>query len=157
VRYRVPALAIALLLLAAGPARGSDEAARSAIERENERRAKAGLLPRKEPGTAPSARGRPAASAQGSPVSTPLPPAAPSFAGTGAGARSAASPPRLPGPLEAAVAAGRGLSPSGAYGGPELAVDETLSGTAGGLTVRSAVRVRAGDLVLTVERSRPAP
>jgi hypothetical protein len=164
----------ALLLLGAGAGRASDEADRKAVERENERRAKAGLLPRKEPARPVPSGEPPPARAPAAVASVPLPtvspslaPAAPPAAGPSPpmaapppAARAAQPPhggpgaPARQGPLEAAVAAGRGLSPAGAYGGPEVAVDESVAGSLVGLAVRSGLRIRAGEVVLVVDRAR---
>jgi hypothetical protein len=166
--------ALALGLLSgglAGPARGAseDDAERKAIERENERRAKAGLLPRKEPPRPPGAL-VPAPSAPPRSEALPAQPVAPASAPPAGSAQAtsaapppalarpastaAPQPPRRTGPLDAVVSAARGLSPAGAYGGPEVAIDEGLTGTFLGLSVRSTLRVRAGDVALVVEPAR---
>jgi len=108
------------------------------VEEQNTERAKSGLLPRKLPPREP-------------PPPEIGPPPPPAVQAAAAPARPPA--PRRLGPLDGAVAAARGLSAPGAQDGADARLDG-LAAQVAGLQVRSAVRVRAGDVSLVVEQDR---
>jgi DNA polymerase III subunit gamma/tau len=143
---RALAAAVALAVAApclAGPA--------SSVEAENERRARAGLLPRKAPPSKPAAPAQPpgAAPVPAHPPPVPPVPAAPRPEPIAAGPQPRPHAPLPGGPLEAAAVAARALA--GAETAPSNLVIDAVPVSARALSVTSTVRVRAGRVTLSVE------
>ncbi|MFO0583381.1 MAG: hypothetical protein U0229_14010 [Anaeromyxobacter sp.] len=149
------ALGVALALAAsAGTAALARPQQPSGIDAENERRARAGLLPRKAAPTKPAPTPAPPPGAAPVPAHPPPPAAvaAPRPEPTAGGALPPPRPAVTSSPVEAAVVAARALAGNDSAPAP-LAIDAVPLAVRG-LSVAATVRVRAGRVTLSVD---PAP